>query len=277
MTKQKTTFERIIRKVKRDSGSAWNKQWLDANLTANDAQGPIPEEARSLQKDDFFRTVQIEMGIDSFEEMMYAESNNDAIIYPGLIAAWESEPVTVEFDGDAARFALDNPSEILGTQLNRVRHLFPACLLLDIRQFGLSPYGRNQEGLFVYPSYDNDRDHPLLLTLAISIKEGLDFPLDSRIVLRGETFSEALNVSKSERETARQRRFGDFGVSQPSLIWSLQEDVPEVSETAALALALMCSERSIVETLPGKKMRRLHVTLATENCEPTMAPAETKL
>lgn len=274
MTKQKSIFSRIVRKVKQDSGSAWNRRWINVLLAANDVADPIPDEARALQGDGFFRTVQLEAKMSDFDEIARAVDDEEAIVYPGLMAAWEEIPVTVEPDAAAARFALDNREELLATPLDRVRSLFPACLLFDIRAFALSSYGHAYEGLFVYPSYNQDRGYPVLLTLAVNTKEGLDFPLDSKIVLRGESFAEALDISKTEREITRRRCLGGFESSHLSLVYSPIEDDPSVCETAALALALMCSDRTVVETLPGSRERRLRVRLATED-EVAAAPAET--
>lgn len=85
MAKRKTIFDRIIRKVKRDSGTAWNKEWIGVLLAANNSADPIPDDALTLQGEDFFRTVQLEIKMSDFDELMRVESDEEAIVSP---ASW---------------------------------------------------------------------------------------------------------------------------------------------------------------------------------------------
>lgn len=272
MAKQKTIFSRIMRKVRQDSGSAWNRRYISAFQAASEAEEPIPEEARVLQGDGFIRTMQLEAMLSELHDEMRVEEEQP-FIYPGLMAAWESAPATVEFDAAAVRYAEENEAELLGTPLGGVWDVFPACLLLDIRPFALSLYHCDCDGLFLYPSYNRDRGYPVILALAVSAREGLDFPLSSKIVLKGESFGEALDNSESERAITRQRCLGRFADSRFTLIHSPLDDDSSVCDVSALALALVCSDRTVVEELPGSRERRLRVRLAAKG-EVTAAPAE---
>ena len=261
MAKQKTIFSRILRKVKQDAGSRWTKQFINAFELINKTSKPIPEDALALQGEGFLRTLQFEALLRSFDEDVWVVDDDEPLIYPGLMAAWETAPTTVEFEREAAEFIKFHMPEILHTPLERVRKLFPACLLCDIRDFGLHLYGLDYEGVFIYPSYDRDREYPVLLIVAVSLKKGLEFTLESKIVLKGDTFLDALDFTIRENHILEERCWAGLDKGGHEIIFSPMENEPEATDAAALALALMCSDFAKVEVLPGRQERRLRVSL----------------
>ena len=261
MAKQKTIFSRILRKVKQDASRVWTKRKINAFDILNQPIKSIPEDALALQGEGFIHTLQLEALLRSFDEDVCVTDDDEPFLYPGLMAAWESAPTTVEFEREAAEFIGFHMPEILHTPLERVRKLFPACLLCDIRDFDLHLYGLDYDGLFIYPSYDLDRAYPILLIVAVSLKKGLDLTLESKIVLKGDTFLDALDFTFRENRILEERCWAGLDKGVHEIIFSPMENEPEATDAAALALALMCSDFAKVEVLPGSRERRLRVSL----------------
>lgn len=217
--------------------------------------------------DGFLPTMQYEEYVSTIIRAVCDELGNgsDPLIYPGLMAAWESAPATVEFDGGASGFVNGGGLDIESVPLDGLEDIFPACLLFDIRPFGLSPYDLGAfEGLFVYPSYDLDRGYAVLLLMAVGLKKGLSFPLTSKIVVSGETFADALEASGAERRILERRCLSGLDSGLHDGLFSALDDEPEVCALAVRLLAAMCGNRSEVERTRTKKGLRLRVTLAAD-------------
>lgn len=266
IAKQRTIFTKIIQRVKRDAGSVWSSEFIDS-FTAGAASKPIPEDALAMLGDGFLPTMQYEEYVSTIIRAVCDELGNgsDPLIYPGLMAAWESAPATVEFDGGASGFVNGGGLDIESVPLDGLEDIFPACLLFDIRPFGLSPYDLGAfEGLFVYPSYDLDRGYAVLLLMAVGLKKGLSFPLTSKIVVSGETFADALEASDAERRILERRCLSGLDSGLHDGLFSALDDEPEVCALAVRLLAAMCGNRSEVERTRTKKGLRLRVTLAAD-------------
>lgn len=242
----------------------WSSEFIGSFSTAATSK-PIPEDALAMQGDGFLPTIQYEEYVSTIIGAVCDElgSDSDPLVYPGLMAAWESAPATVEFDCGASDFVNGEGLDIGSIPLDSLEGIFPACLLLDIRPFNLSLYGLGVlEGLFVYPSYDLDRGYAVLLLMAVGLKKGLSFPLTSKIVVSGETFADALDAGDAERRILERRCLSGLDSGLHDGLFSALDDEPSVCALAVRLLAAMCSDRLEIERTRTKNGLRLRVTLA---------------
>ena len=208
----------------------WSSEFIGSFSTAATSK-PIPEDALAMQGDGFLPTIQYEEYVSTIIGAVCDElgSDSDPLVYPGLMAAWEFAPATVEFDCGASDFVNGEGLDIGSIPLDSLEGIFPACLLLDIRPFNLSLYGLGVlEGLFVYPSYDLDRGYAVLLLMAVGLKKGLSFPLTSKIVVSGETFADALDASDAERRILERRCLSGLDSGLHDGLFSALDDEPSV-------------------------------------------------
>ena len=57
----------------------------------------------------------------------------------------------------------------------------------------------NIEALYVYPSFDEQLGTVILLLVGVCESNGLRFPVQSKMVLAGNTFADAIQASRAQR------------------------------------------------------------------------------
>lgn len=257
VARQRSFYARVIQKLKRDAGSAWTKDVISSarlfglymservrrtspQLVGNQLMGCLQQEAYARMLDD-----------EGFE--MRGERLPDPPAFHGLMVAWESLPTTVEIDaGLLTKTVIDgdgvacNP-DLASTPLDRIRELFPACLLVDMRALRRELYGMRIDALVVYPSYDADCGYELLLVMGLDLRYGLFEPLCSKLVLRGSTLGEAIDFTVEERERLAKRCMSGIDRGMHDVIFSPLEDEEDIMLAAAGVLAVMVSDGSAIE------------------------------
>ena len=213
MAKQKSFYTKLIAKVKRDSKRYWNVKTM--NLIKEYFNGVSQTKAFSedwealsggvlpaFQIESFIRSY-YENGV--FADMTPGELSDTPLIYPGLMFAWETMPKEMELDASAVTFLKNDDRDFCDVPVNRLTWPFPGCLLIDVRDLGFELHSIKVDGVFIYPSYDLDRKYPMLFMLGVNLRQGMFFPLESKLVLSGETLGEAMALSKQETELLRKR------------------------------------------------------------------------
>lgn len=132
MAKQRTFLTKLVQKVKRDAGSAWTRDVIGSfDRMAGDQGKPVPGYARTLHGEGFVGSLQQEALVRMFDEGMRVTDPEDSspFIFPGLMAAWESLPVSMEMDVDAISHASGDSFDIGAVPLDGLHRLFrDACL-----------------------------------------------------------------------------------------------------------------------------------------------------
>lgn len=272
MSKQRSFFSKIIERVKQDEGFRWEPDYLHwlrevRDCVQLDIRCPYHNlagsQVMSLQQESFVRAL---------DEQRIAHQNLDeAYVYPGLSVAWENDPVAVELSGKFGRLFLgqdEQAGELCHSVcLSNLSRLFPGCLLIDTRKLGFTLHGVELEGLFVYPSYDVERGYALLLLVGVSIDNGLSFPLQSKLVLKGASFADAVAASHEERDFLASMWWADGGEEGLVEIFSPLDDDQELMVFAARLLALLCSDRARLSRYDSPLWRCIDATTASSEAK----------
>lgn len=249
MSKQQSFFSKVIRRAKEDEGFRWEPSYLEwlakmRDSVQLDIRCPYRELAgtkvMSLQQESFVRALD--------ERRIELEHADDAYVYPGLSIAWETAPVAVELGGRLVRRFCGDSGQgdpiLAQTPLRALDRLLPSCLLIDARKLGFSLHSVDLEALFVYPSYDIERGYAILLLVGMSLDNGLRFPLQSKLVLKGETFADAVAASDEERAFLASMWWAEGGEEGLVEIFSPLDDDAELMRFAARLLARLCSDET---------------------------------
>lgn len=267
MTKQGRFFSKLIQKVKADEGFRWEPvyiQWLRkmrASVTL-DIRCPYSELAgsgvMSLQQESFVRALD--------EQRIAHEGTDEAYVYPGLSVAWEDSPVAVSLSGGFVRSfaerAATAPDELGAVELRELGRLLPGCLLIDVRKLGFSLHTVELEGLFVYPSYDVERGYVMLLLVGAGLDNGLRFPLQSKLVLKGRTFADAVRASEEERAFLASMWWAEGSEQGLVEVFTPLDDDAELMQLAAQLLAMICSPQAQLNRYSSPLWQSIDVTLA---------------
>lgn len=267
MTKQGRFFSKLIQKLKADEGFRWEPvyvQWLRklrASVTL-DISCPYSElagsQVMSLQQESFVRALD--------EQRIAHEGTDEAYVYPGLSVAWEDSPVAVSLSGSFVRSfaerAAAEPDELGAVPLSALEALMPGCLLIDARKLGFSLHTVELEGLFVYPSYDVERGYVMLLLVGAGLDNGLRFPLQSKLVLKGRTFADAVRVSEEERAFLASMWWAEGSEQGLVEAFTPLDDDAELMHLAAQLLAMICSPQAQLCRYSAPLWESIDVTLA---------------
>lgn len=246
MAKQKSFHEKVVQKLKRDAGFAWTGSFIEDMRAL--VEGPAAREIRAshpIVGEGFVASLQQEAMIRRADEDLRRATGkglDDPFVYPGLMAAWEAEPVTVDLAPGLLERALEADPDFYDIPADSIRSLFPACLLFDVRGYELSLYGCKADALFVYPSYDDERGYEVLLAVAVSLRDGLHFPLESKMVLEGGSLADAMLFSIDERERMRGRCLAGIDSGLHDDAFSPFEDEEPVLLLLVLLLGLLLWE-----------------------------------
>ncbi len=270
MAKQKTFHSKLVAKVKRDARYCWNVQNVNEIRVFFERmrpRKPIPAEDEKLLGEGFL-CLQQEAFIRSFyEDWLFGdipieELDDTPLVYPGLMVGWETRPKTMELDAEAASFLKSTELDFLDTPIEVLKRPFPGCLLIDTRSLGFSLYGTSADGVFVYPSYDLDCRYAMLLMVGVSLKQGLHFPLEAKLVLKGRTLGEAIEFSKSEHERLRKLVLSGFDDGMHGEVFSPLAHEGLFVEFASRVLAFSFGDCASVEEKPlSSGMSHLRVLL----------------
>ena len=255
MAKQKSFYTKLIAKVKRDSKRYWNVKTMNSikeyfnGITQTKVISEDWEALRggvlpAFQFDSYIRSY-YENGV--FADMTPGELSDTPLIYPGLMFAWETMPKEMELDASAVAFLKNDDRDFCDAPVKSLTWPFPGCLLIDVRNLGFELHGIKVDGVFIYPSYDLDRKYPMLLMLGVNLRQGMFFPLESKLVLSGETLGEAMALSKQETELLRKRVLAglDHGIHE-ELFTPLDDEQPFM-EFVSRILAFSGSRCACVE------------------------------
>ena len=243
MAKQKGFHEKVIKKMRRDAGFAWTGSFI-ADMRAF-VEGPAARAIRAdhpIVGEGFIASLQQEAVIRASDERLRRSTGkglDDPFIYPGLMAAWESLPATVEFAPDVLGRALEDDPDFYGISADAIRSLFPSCLMFDVRGWGLELYGLSADALFVYPSFDDERGYEALLAVGVNAREGLHMPFESKLVMEGESLADMLVASVDEREWMRGRCLAGIDQGLHDELFSPFEDEEGVLMLLVLLLGVM--------------------------------------
>ena len=161
MAKQKDFHERVIRKLRRDAKLVWTGESIaDMRAILEGSAAERIREEHPIIGEGFVASLQQEAMLRHYDEMFRRDTGrhlDEPYVYPGLMAAWEAAPVTVDIDPRAFERAIDMDIAFDQVSAEDVRSLFPACLMFDVRPYNLDIYGVGVDALFAYPSYDDER------------------------------------------------------------------------------------------------------------------------
>ena len=255
MAKQKSFYAKLIAKVKRDSKRYWNVKTMGSikdHFNGIAQTSVISEEWEALrggilppfQFDSYIRSY-YENGV--FAGMTPEELEGIPLVYPGLMFAWETMPKEMELDASAVGFLKEGGEDFQDAPIGDLTWPFPGCLLIDVCELGFELHGIKVDGVFVYPSYDLDRGYPMLLMLGVNLRRGMFFPLESKLVLDGETLGEAMSISKQENELIRKRVLAGLDRGIHEELFSPLDDEPSFREFVSQILAFSCSRYACVE------------------------------
>ncbi|MGN0038615.1 MAG: hypothetical protein ACI36Y_05750 [Coriobacteriales bacterium] len=267
MNKQARFFSKLLQKLKADEGFRWEPvyvEWLRklrASVTL-DISCPYSELAgsrvMSLQQESFVRALD--------EQRIAHEGTDEAYVYPGLSVAWEDSPVVVSLSGSFVRSfaerAAAEPEELGAVPLSALEVLMPGCLLIDARKLGFSLHTVELEGLFVYPSYDVERGYVMLLLVGAGLDNGLRFPLQSKLVLKGRTFADAVRASEEERAFLASMWWAEGSEQGLVEVFTPLDDDAELMHLAAQLLAMICSPQAQLCRYSAPLWESIDVTLA---------------
>lgn len=270
MAKQRSFFDRIVSKVRRDAGYPWTSEYVEL-LRKVAVSAHKRQKTTALTGATLFPTIQKEALLRIREEEFYdarGEEPPDPPLFPGLMLAWEEMPVTVQVDDALIEHVRKEDVNFAFVNLNDVRSLFPACLLIDVRNRKLELYNISVDALFVYPSYDADCGYELLLVVGVSLRHGLFEPLCGKFVMQKELLGEAVDHTIEERERIRKRCFtgSDYGMHEE--IFAPFEDEEKIMLLAVETLGLMCWEGAYVDSTVRRKGTHLRVRRRTEGERP---------
>jgi len=243
MAKQKSFHEKVVQKLKRDAGFAWTGSFIEDMRALVEAQaaGAIRSE-HPIVGEGFIASLQQEAIIRASDEGFRRVSGkglDDPFIYPGLMAAWEAEPTTVDFAPGVLERALEADPDFYEISADAIRSLFPACLMFDVRGYELKLYGCAADALFVYPSFDDERKYEVLLAVGVSLKDGLHMPFESKLVLEGGSLADMLLFSIDERDRMRGRCLAGIDQGLHDEVFSPFEDEEGVLMLLVLLLGLL--------------------------------------
>ena len=272
MAKRKSFFTRIVQKAKRDEGFRWSRDYLE---WLREMQAGVVLDASAIAHgallDSRFMCLQQETFIRRLDEARVEQEGTgevDSYVYPGLTLAWETTPVTVAYDEGCSEAIKKADGAFMNVELTGLEQLFPACALIDIRDLGFSLYEVPLEGLFVYPSYDLERNHVLLLLVGMSLRYGLVFPLQSKLVVQGETFGDAVAASIQERKELSAQWWGNPAEHDLADAFSPLDDDQSVMVLAAKVLAALVAPEAKLSH--AGRTGKHHIAVSY----PTAAPAE---
>ncbi|MBQ3328321.1 MAG: hypothetical protein IJG88_00005 [Eggerthellaceae bacterium] len=266
MAKQKSFHEKVIQKLKRDAGFAWTGDFI-GDMRAL-VEGSTAREIRSehpILGEGFIASLQQEAIIRASDEELRRASGkglDDPFVYPGLMAAWEAEPTTVDFGPGVLERALEVDPDFYEIPAGAIRSLFPACLMFDVRGYGLELYGSSADALFLYPSYDDERKYELLLAVGVSAREGLHMPYESKLVMEGDSLADMLVASIGERERMRGRCLAGFDRGLHDEVFSPFEDEEGVLMLVVLLLGLLLWDGTRIEQSERRRVPHWRVVLA---------------
>ncbi|MBQ9041385.1 MAG: hypothetical protein IJ111_01055 [Eggerthellaceae bacterium] len=265
MAKQKSFHEKVVQKLKRDAGFAWTGDFLYdmralvEGSTARDIRSEHP-----IVGEGFIASLQQEAIIRASDEELRRASGkglDDPFIYPGLMAAWEAEPTTVDFEPGVLERALEADPDFYEIPADAIRSLFPACLMFDIRGWGLELYGSTGDALFVYPSFDDERKYELLLAVGVSARVGLHMPFESKLVMEGDSLADVLVFSIGERERMRGRCLAGIDQGLHDEVFSPFEDEEKVLMLLSLLLGVMLWDGAEIMASERRGVPHWHVAL----------------
>ena len=266
MAKQKSFHEKVVQKLKRDAGFAWTGDFLyDMRALV---EGPTARDIRSEHSiigEGFIASLQQEAIIRASDEEFRRAGGkglDDPFIYPGLMAAWEAEPTTVDFGPGVLERALEVDPDFYEIPADAIRSLFPAFLMFDVRGYGLELYGSSADTLFLYPSYDDERKYELLLAVGVSAREGLHMAFESKLVMEGESLADMLIASIDERERMRGRCLAGFDRGLHDEVFSPFEDEEGVLMLVVLLLGLLLWDGTRIEQSERRRVPHWRVALA---------------
>ena len=299
MAKQRTFFEKIIQKLKRDAGLSWTRNVLDDLLFMGYDREPDMGEL-DLIGEGFVGSLQQEAYITQLYYRVYGSwGHDDPLFYPGLMAAWDTAPVTVDFSKDVIDVAQEQshlakqrheaghdrrdgrPVEDAVTasraeaslalsciSAEAVRSLFPSCLMCDIRDFGLTMYKTKVDAIFIYPSYDADRDYGMLLAVAVNLQKGLKLTYESKLVLKGDNLYEMRTESIAERERLRGRCLAGIDSGLHEEVFTPYDDEETILYLTTIILWLILHEGGRVDLSLRRGVPHLHVRMKPDEDEP---------
>ena len=266
MAKQKSFHEKVVQKLKRDAGFAWTGDFLyDMRALV---EGPTARDIRSehpIIGEGFIASLQQEAIIRASDEELRRASGkglDDPFVYPGLMAAWEAEPTTVDFGPGVLERALEVDPDFYEIPADAIRSLFPACLMFDVRGYGLELYGSSADALFLYPSFDDERKYEILLAVGVSAREGLHMAFESKLVMEGDSLADMLIASIDERERMRGRCLAGFDRGLHDEVFSPFEDEEGVLMLVVLLLGLLLWDGTRIEQSERRRVPHWRVVLA---------------
>ena len=271
VAKQRSFFDRVVQKVRRDMGYAWTSKFIDVLRKAVRASRIGFDFGRStLTGDRLMCNLQHEAMLREREEQFHmanGEDIPDPQLFPGLMIAWEEMPTTVSIDDDLIDYAREVEANFADVSLDTVRALFPACLLIDVRNRKLEMYKIPVDALFVYPSYDEDNRYELLLIVGVSLRYGLHEPLCGKFVMQRQLLGEAVEHTIEERERIRKRCLSGTDYGAHDVIFAPFEDEEKIMLLASETLGLMCWEGTSIERTQRRRRPHLRVMRRSADME----------
>ena len=283
MARRRSFFDKVVQKVKRDSNNAWTKDSINIYSSLGRRLTIDADISHcSLVGDKLMGTLQQEALVRLAEEEYYFQLDREPPeppLFPGLMLAWEELPVTVTIDDKLIEHARAQEANFAFTPLDKVRTLFPACLLIDVRNRDVEFYGKSLDAVFVYPSYDTDRKYELLLIVGINLRMGLYEPFCSKYVMHKPLLGEAVEHTIEERERIRKRVMSETDYGDHDMIFSPYEDEEKVMLLVTETLGLMFWDGATIDRVERNKAMHLHVRCRKDgevNVSETYAPAARK-
>ena len=279
MAKQKSFHSKLIAKIKRDSRYVWTGELIEAiayGAFSKRMKEPVPQDARKLlgilfpcfQQESFVASsyeVFLGAGVDAGDYDHYPP------IYPALMVGWEMASKCMELEASAVEFLKGVDADFGEVPLEALKRPFPACILIDTRAFRFSMYDISVDGVFVYPSYDADRKYAMLHFLGVSMKRGLSYALEAKLVLKGNTLREAMLASEEEENRLIRRDvLAGFDRGGHDVLFSPLDDERQLMEFASRILAFSFSKYALTEERSFSDGAHLRVSLHLQEELPQM-------
>ena len=225
--KSKAPYDRVIQRYKRNILGTWNKNAAELVDRIDHAREggsleritgcPLLADSRlSIQESARFGEVYL---------AIYGEKSK-APHMPGTMAAWERNPKYVQLSRDAIyqfEYSFRPPEPAL---LSNLDAYFPGCLLIDVSEIEWKCGDSGEvEAVFVYPSYDEFEELPVLRYVAVS--RDVRIAWYSRLFLKGDTVDDA----RMHTEDADKRhRASMIATEEDRLAYEALQDILEMIE-----------------------------------------------
>ena len=236
-----------MQKIKRECPVPWSREFLQPAGSPLDPSMFTSAGWAADLLDLRFMTLQEEA--DLFTMVMGVVGPlcpEDRIVYPGLMVSWMVTPRTADLSDSFVKAVSCEQITFLDAPMEGLRDLFPSCMLVDVRGCGLELYGLHMDGLFMYPSFDEDRGYAMILMVGVDSRYGLRDPLLSKLVVKGDTFADALEASAEERRILHMRWLTGLDTGEHDQIFATYEDETALLDLGVRILSLACSNQGSI-------------------------------